>query len=258
MLFLWIFGNNVEDAMGPVKYLLFYLLGGVAALALQIVVDPSSTIPTLGASGAIAGRARRLHPAVPPREGVTVIFIVFFFTILELPAMLVLGHLVPAAGAVRLLRPRASGGGAAASRTSPTWAASCSGCWPSAAAGQAQAGGPSDRAGDGPRDPALPHGRLLLIASADVGAHYLIGDSADAPVVKTATAPPGTAEGLRDRAAGRRRHRALAARGPARPARRPGHDQVQEAAARRRCCSTSTPAACSIATTRPRSSRSRR
>src|SRR4051812_49705066 len=54
MLFLWIFGNNVEDAMGRVKFVLFYLLGGIAALALQILVDPSSTNPTLGASGAIA------------------------------------------------------------------------------------------------------------------------------------------------------------------------------------------------------------
>ena len=45
MLFLWIFGNNVEDAMGRVKFLVFYLLGGVAALALQVVIDPSSTGP---------------------------------------------------------------------------------------------------------------------------------------------------------------------------------------------------------------------
>ncbi|MDX6635299.1 MAG: hypothetical protein QOF06_1502, partial [Solirubrobacterales bacterium] len=52
MLFLWIFGNNVEDAMGRVRYLAFYLLGGCAALAGQILIDPSSTVPTLGASGA--------------------------------------------------------------------------------------------------------------------------------------------------------------------------------------------------------------
>ena len=54
MLFLWIFGNNVEDSMGPVKYLVFYLLGGIAALGLQVAIDPNSTVPTLGASGAIA------------------------------------------------------------------------------------------------------------------------------------------------------------------------------------------------------------
>ena len=54
MLFLWIFGNNVEDSMGPVKYIGFYLLGGIAALGLQVAIDPNSTAPTLGASGAIA------------------------------------------------------------------------------------------------------------------------------------------------------------------------------------------------------------
>jgi membrane associated rhomboid family serine protease len=91
MLFLWIFGNNVEDAMGPVKYLIFYLLGGVAALALQIVFDPSSTVPTLGASGAIAAVLGGYILLFPRAKVVTVIFIVFFFTILELPAMLVLG-----------------------------------------------------------------------------------------------------------------------------------------------------------------------
>jgi membrane associated rhomboid family serine protease len=91
MLFLWIFGNNVEDAMGSVKYLFFYLLAGVAALALQVVFDPSSTVPTLGASGAIAGVLGGYILLFPRARVVTVIFIVFFFTILELPAMLVLG-----------------------------------------------------------------------------------------------------------------------------------------------------------------------
>ena len=91
MLFLWIFGNNVEDAMGPVKFLLFYLLAGVAALALQVVFDPSSTVPTLGASGAIAAVLGGYILLFPRAKVVTVIFIVFFFTILELPAMLVLG-----------------------------------------------------------------------------------------------------------------------------------------------------------------------
>src|ERR1700712_4194078 len=91
MLFLYIFGNNLEDAMGPVKYLIFYLLGGVAALALQVVFDPSSTVPTLGASGAIAAVLGGYILLFPRAKVVTVIFIVFFFTILELPAMLVLG-----------------------------------------------------------------------------------------------------------------------------------------------------------------------
>ena len=91
MLFLWIFGNNVEDAMGPVKFVIFYLLAGVAALALQTVIDPSSQVPTLGASGAIAGVLGGYILLFPRARVVTVIFIVFFFTILELPALLVLG-----------------------------------------------------------------------------------------------------------------------------------------------------------------------
>jgi membrane associated rhomboid family serine protease len=91
MLFLWIFGNNVEDAMGPVKYLLFYVLGGVAALLLQVAFDPSSTTPTLGASGAIAAVLGGYILLFPRAKVITVIFIVFFFTILELPAIVVLG-----------------------------------------------------------------------------------------------------------------------------------------------------------------------
>ena len=91
MLFLWIFGNNVEDAMGPVKFLSFYLLAGVAALALQVVIDPSSQVPTLGASGAIAAVLGAYIVLFPRARVVTVIFIIFFFTILELPALVVLG-----------------------------------------------------------------------------------------------------------------------------------------------------------------------
>ena len=60
MLFLWIFGNNVEDSMGPVKFVIFYLLGGLAATAGQLLVEPDAKVPNLGASGAIAGGARRL------------------------------------------------------------------------------------------------------------------------------------------------------------------------------------------------------
>ena len=91
MLFLWIFGNNVEDAMGHVKFALFYLLGGLAALALHVVTDFNSTTPTLGASGAIAAVLGAYAVLFPRARVVTVIFIVFFFTILELPALLVLG-----------------------------------------------------------------------------------------------------------------------------------------------------------------------
>jgi membrane associated rhomboid family serine protease len=91
MLFMWIFGNNIEDSMGRLTFLAFYLLGGVAALGLQVAMDPDSTIPTVGASGAIAavlGAYARLYPRA---RVVTVVFIIIFFTIVTLPALLVLG-----------------------------------------------------------------------------------------------------------------------------------------------------------------------
>jgi membrane associated rhomboid family serine protease len=91
MLFLWIFGNNIEDSMSKVRFLVFYVLGGLAALALQVVVEPNSAIPTVGASGAIAAVLGAYLLRYPRARVVTVIFIVFFFTLLELPALLVLG-----------------------------------------------------------------------------------------------------------------------------------------------------------------------
>jgi membrane associated rhomboid family serine protease len=91
MLFLWIFGNNVEDSMGPVKFVVFYLLGGLAATAGQVLVGPNSAVPNVGASGAIAGVLGGYILLFPRARVITVIFIVFFFTILELPAMLILG-----------------------------------------------------------------------------------------------------------------------------------------------------------------------
>ena len=90
MLFLWIFGNNVEDSMGRVRYAVFYLLGGLAATALQLAVGPDSQVPNLGASGAIAGVLGGYLILFPRARVITVIFIVFFFTIIELPALLIL------------------------------------------------------------------------------------------------------------------------------------------------------------------------
>ena len=77
--------------MGPFKFVIFYLLGGLAATALHVVTDSNSEIPTLGASGAIAAVLGGYMLLFPRARVVTVIFIVFFFTILELPALLVLG-----------------------------------------------------------------------------------------------------------------------------------------------------------------------
>ena len=76
--------------MGPVKFVAFYLLGGLAATALQTVVGPDSAVPNIGASGAIAAVLGGYLLLFPRARVVTVIFIIFFFTILELPAMIFL------------------------------------------------------------------------------------------------------------------------------------------------------------------------
>ncbi len=116
MLFLWIFGNNVEDAMGPVKFIAFYLLGGLVALAGQVIVEPNAIVPTIGASGAVAAVLGGYILLYPRARVVTLIFIVFFFTILELPAMLILGFWFlqqVAFGYFDLANPAGGGGGVA-------------------------------------------------------------------------------------------------------------------------------------------------
>jgi membrane associated rhomboid family serine protease len=113
MLFLWIFGNNVEDAMGPIKYFFFYLLGGIAALALQVAIHPNEVAPTLGASGAIAAVLGGYILLYPRARVLTLIFIILFFTVVELPAILVLGFWFAtqiAFGAAGLTSPGATGG----------------------------------------------------------------------------------------------------------------------------------------------------
>jgi membrane associated rhomboid family serine protease len=91
MLFLWVFGNNVEDTIGRVRYLLFYLFCGVAAAAGQWLVDPSSVIPNLGASGAIAGVLGAYLVMFPRRRVYSLVPILFIFTLMPLPAIVVLG-----------------------------------------------------------------------------------------------------------------------------------------------------------------------
>jgi membrane associated rhomboid family serine protease len=116
MLFLWIFGNNVEDAMGHVKFVLFYLAGGVAALALQIAVGPTSLVPTLGASGAIAAVLGGYILLYPRARVLTLVFIILFVTVIELPAWVMLGAwfaLQAVFGATHLTTPTGGGGGVA-------------------------------------------------------------------------------------------------------------------------------------------------
>src|SRR5206468_6629712 len=90
MLFLWIFGNNVEDSMGRATFIGFYLLGGLAATLLQTVTDPNSAVPNLGASGAIAAVLGGYALLYPRARVATLVFIIFFITLVELPALLVL------------------------------------------------------------------------------------------------------------------------------------------------------------------------
>lgn len=94
MLFLWIFGDNVEDALGSFRYAMFYVLCGVGAAAAQILIDPSSQVPMVGASGAISG-VLAAYGSLYPRSPITVLnpipllwfFFGFFF---ELPAWLII------------------------------------------------------------------------------------------------------------------------------------------------------------------------
>ena len=90
MLFLWIFGNNVEDSMGRVKFVAFYLLGGLAATTAHTISDPNSLTPTLGASGAVAAVLGGYALMYPRARVVTLLFIIIFITVIELPAWLVL------------------------------------------------------------------------------------------------------------------------------------------------------------------------
>lgn len=91
MLFLWVFGDNVEDAMGSVRYIAFYLLAGVAASAAQVALMPETVLPTIGASGAVAG-VLGAYIVMHPRAKVTVVVPLFlFFPVFEMPAFFMLG-----------------------------------------------------------------------------------------------------------------------------------------------------------------------
>ena len=91
MLFLGVFGNNVEDRMGRLRFVCFYLLSGLVAVYAQSLVDPSSTTPTIGASGAVAGVLGGYILLHPRARVMTLVFIVFFVTVIEIPALVLLG-----------------------------------------------------------------------------------------------------------------------------------------------------------------------
>ena len=91
LLYLWIFGDNVEDRMGHGRFLVFYLLCGVAAAMLQVAVNPASQVPMVGASGAIAGVLGAYLVMFPHSRILTLVPIVVFVQIVEVPALLFLG-----------------------------------------------------------------------------------------------------------------------------------------------------------------------
>lgn len=91
MLYLWIFGNNIEDRLGPVRFILFYLASGVAASLTHILAQPGSRIPMIGASGAIAGVLGAYAVLFPRARVKTLIFLVFYIDVVPVPAAIVLG-----------------------------------------------------------------------------------------------------------------------------------------------------------------------
>src|SRR5262249_37769801 len=91
MWYLWIFGDNVEDRVGHGRFLVFYLLCGIAAALAQIAMDPTSVVPTVGASGAIAGVMGAYFVLYPNSRVLTLIPLFVFIQIVELPAILLLG-----------------------------------------------------------------------------------------------------------------------------------------------------------------------
>jgi membrane associated rhomboid family serine protease len=116
MVYLWIFGDNVEDRLGHGRFLLFYLGGGAVAAVLQTLFNPFSGVPMLGASGAIAAVMGAYFVLYPQSRVLTAIFLVIFFDLVEIPAIFFLGiwfllQLVSGIGSLGI--PSAAGGGTA-------------------------------------------------------------------------------------------------------------------------------------------------
>jgi membrane associated rhomboid family serine protease len=114
MWYLWIFGDNVEDRVGHGRFVVFYLLCGIAAAFGQILIDPQSTLPTIGASGAIAGVMGAYFVLYPRSKVLTLISLIIFWQIIELPAVFLLGFWfimqLFSAGAIAVTSNSASGG----------------------------------------------------------------------------------------------------------------------------------------------------
>jgi membrane associated rhomboid family serine protease len=110
MWFLWLFGNNIEDSMGRLRFIAFYLLCGLGAAAAQVLSDPSSVVPMVGASGAISG-VMGAYIVLYPRVRVYSLVIIFFFvTTIALPAWVMLGYWMLLQLLGTLSSPAAGGG----------------------------------------------------------------------------------------------------------------------------------------------------
>ena len=116
MVFLAVFGATLEDTIGRLRFLVFYFLGGLAALALTVAVSPDSAVPTLGASGAIAAVLGGYILLYPRARILTLVLLILFFTIIELPAWVMLGLWLifdAVLGALHVITPFGGGAGVA-------------------------------------------------------------------------------------------------------------------------------------------------
>lgn len=115
MLFLWIFGDNVEDRMGHGRYLAFYLLCGIVAVGAQVLAEPLSSVPMVGASGAIAGVLGAYIVMFPHSRVLTLVPLFIFVTFIEIPAGILLGlwfamQLLSGVGSMMIVQPEDMGG----------------------------------------------------------------------------------------------------------------------------------------------------
>jgi membrane associated rhomboid family serine protease len=91
MIYLWIFGNNIEDTLGHFRFLIFYLVCGLSAALAQVLSSPGSTVPMIGASGAVAGVLGAYLLLFPGARVLTLLFIIIIIKLVRLPALIVLG-----------------------------------------------------------------------------------------------------------------------------------------------------------------------
>ena len=112
MVFFWVFGNNIEDAMGHVRFAVFYILCGIAAAATQVLITPSSTVPMVGASGAISGILGAYLLLYPRVRVHACVFLGFYVTSIAIPAFVMLGYwiVLQVLSSLSSLGARASGG----------------------------------------------------------------------------------------------------------------------------------------------------